>query len=348
MGGTFSNESAAQINSWTAELFETPITAHGAASVAGDANGAQIASGDATPIAFPPIVKNWQWTISGIDYVKGPLSEQFEYQVRFTLEDEVGNSYQLSSDPFTVTVEVPSWKESDAYGAGSAEAAGITAAVSGAILGIFSLGIGAGIAGAVATGFFITASSLESSAQDPPEPDEEALEEVPIHVPALPDVIAASPWGAFFDTTGHILGACAALNQVEGKLLWAVEHHEYNAIALQRASYRAIRVELMRGLVTLAETAVPNGEYGVNEEAFAATISQIVVDGLTPDQRAKLVSTGMTEEALEAFVAAVRNMRASQIPRVIQFERLARSVRGRVAFTGHHALSSTYEVLGDI
>lgn len=37
---------------------------------------------------------------------------------------------------------------------------------------------------------------------------------------------------------------------------------------LQRTSYRAIRVGLMRGLVTLAETAVPDGDYSVDEEAF--------------------------------------------------------------------------------
>ncbi len=56
----------------------------------------------------------------------------------------------------------------------------------------------------------------------------------------------------------------------------------------------------------------------------------------------------MTEDAIEVFVAAVRNVRASQIPRVIQFERLARSVRARVAFTGHNALRETYEVLGAV
>jgi hypothetical protein len=53
--------------------------------------------------------------------------------------------------------------------------------------------------------------------------------------------------------------------------------------------------------------------------------------------------------AVALLIACARaGVGVTMIPRVIQFERLARSVRARVAFTGHNALRETYEVLGAV
>jgi hypothetical protein len=345
LAGALTNNSPAQIASGTAVLNEAPVPG-GAAVPISQIDVQSTSAGDTFPITFPQVAKQWNW-LGFADFVTGPFSEQFSYTVAMTLEDEVGNSYQFTSNPLLVTVTISATKQNDAAGALIATTAGIVAAVGAAAAGIFTFGIAAAVLGALAAGLFGTAASLETQAQDPPTPDPEVLEEVKVVVPVLPGPLAdpGNPIGRLFAAMWRVLAARSALSRIEGKLMGAIQNSVAAGIVMQRNSYRNARVELMRGLVALADASIPLQAYVVDSAKLVAAVDEIRTKGLSPSQRSSLVAAGLTDQEIQTFVDLLNVSKVSDSVRGANFERLLRELRARVAYSGYEVLRGTYLVL---
>ena len=345
LGGAITNSSPAQITSGVAVLNEAPAQGGGAIPLA-QIDVLSTAAGDTFPIIFPQVTHQWNW-LGFADFVAGPYSEQFIYTVTVTLEDEVGNSYQFTSSPLLVTVTISPTKQNDAAGALDATIAGTVAALTGAAAAYFTFGAGAAIGGVIAAALFGTAASLEAQAQDPPTPDPEVLEEVKVVVSNLPGPLAdpTNPIGRLIAAMWRVLAARNALNLIEGKLMGAVQNSVASGIVMQRNSYRNARVELMRGLVSLADASIPQQGYAVDSAKLVAVVDEIRTKGLSPSRRSSLVEAGLTDPEIQTVVSCLNSSQASDSVRGANFERLLRELRARVAYSGYESLRGTYLVM---
>jgi hypothetical protein len=172
IAGVFTNRGGTPIHDFEVTIFED------VANVGSTSHGL-VEPSQSVPGATAPLKKDWQWFTPGTWVVKGPTYRMFRYRALISAKDISGNPYpQTTSADLIVYVNVSKEKRTaGAFAMGAAFSAAVMAA------SIFLI-----IAAAAAYG---AAAAAGAVALDPPEPDPNFRDRVPL--PPLGDVPAAGP-----------------------------------------------------------------------------------------------------------------------------------------------------------
>jgi hypothetical protein len=203
-----------------------------------------------THVEFASIDQDWSWITCPSGSSNGPHDESFNYSVVVNMQDSWGNVYPaLTIGPLWELVTVPHNKRELQDGAVSAFGASVGAAISGGILGIFSFGVGAGVAAAVGTGLAALAAGLCTQAQDPPAPDFDFYDNAKVLVYPLgkipPEEAQLPATMAFLGDALECVALMDAMSQTEGKLMGARMKKNEKAVAHQVAAHEDFRKRLM-------------------------------------------------------------------------------------------------------
>jgi hypothetical protein len=231
--GTTSNPTSVPLTV-SASLFNAPVGSIGSVGSLLETKSVGTVAPVATtgPIAFAPILQNWQWC-EPPSFSPSPTSLTFAYVAEAAYQDPWGNQYpQTLSTPVTVTVTVPPAKVTQAndavIAAVSAAALLVAAAASFPVGGIFAAT--AAIVYALALTFWVYAN-------DPPLPDPKYKESV--ESKSVGDVIHTSgsstlgPIASFFHLLQLIAADRDALSVVQGRIVGAIRASDQEALNLQ-------------------------------------------------------------------------------------------------------------------
>jgi hypothetical protein len=244
VSGTFTNKGTSDIQDLAITIFEVTVDDFGmirGESNLGSTEHGIVAPSHSAPGATPPNKKDWQWFLSVVWVVKGPIYMDYLYRAVISAKDVHGNPYpSVTSAELRVTVGVPNHK----WLAGKfAQATAILAAVM-----LASIILAA--AGAVA---YAAACAAGAVALDPPEPDPNFRDRIPL--PPLGDVPASAPGRnviLLFRLSERIMRIELTKSLIEGRRLGAlaagdtqwVETHAQDlaaATALQRSLANEVR-----------------------------------------------------------------------------------------------------------
>jgi len=207
------------------------------------------------------ITQDWSWLVAGVWVPKGPLGNEFSYQVKMELHDRWGNVYPpFLSSAVSVVVNVSNTKVGLAQLAFSSTASAIALAIaSGIVSVIVPLSVALALASAVAAAI---GAGAGDKALDPPAPSLRFLENVePIKFDlASKGMPKATEVGLqdvfrFFDRVGQILNHMTALGEVHSRLLGAQIQASYRGNTLQTANYNRIVSSMMESCRDLQDLA---------------------------------------------------------------------------------------------
>ncbi len=267
VSGTFTNKGSTKIQDFAVTIFED------AANV-GTTNLNLVLPAGTAPGATTPIKKDWQWFVPGVWYVKGPLYKEFHYKALMTAKDVVGNPYvPTNSADLIVFVNVSKIKRtSGAYAMGAAASAAAMAA------SIFLI--------VPAAAAYAAASAAGAVALDPPEPDPNYQERVPLPpLGSVPSTGNTRNLVLFFRLSERVMLIDLAKSSMESKRMGALAHDDDAWVQIQAQDIISATTEqhdLITQIKNLAQTVKTD---------WAALMPPDIVPA-----RLQLKSTGLTDD----------------------------------------------------
>jgi hypothetical protein len=301
--------------------------------------------GTQIPIAFPSITQDWQWIITGVWAVTGPLVKEFHYVVEFSFVDHYGNGYPVvQSTPVTVSVGVALGKRMAGATAMAAAADAVYwAAAAGAALAGFITAFGAPALFAVAAGWYAAATTAGKVAQDPPEPDPRYREPVklqsPRHLQVLDSNAQLKPIGAVISAVEQVFTASLALSEIEGRWMGARDAGDRKAMGLQAASYETVRAGLLKTVARVNRLAgeadrVLSNETVVSGPTLHKFLTQLQENGLPNQLRELATEADVSWESVVGLETAVRDLRLTGCARLLEGFGLQRRIVAAVEAYG--------------
>jgi hypothetical protein len=249
--------------------------------------------------------KNWPWTVDGIWAIIGPLREDFQYTLEFSLTDQFDNKYAaVSSLMAPVRVSVPDYKIASAvFAAHQAVAAAGSAVAS----------IWWPPAAAVAIAQTAVAAIAWGIAKDPPSPDPQYRHEVAVVPHRLPPAFLRdgrlAGMKTILENQNLILACQVALSQIESRLLGAKLASDAEGVTIQRKSYARVVDQMVRlsndlpQTIGLAEEAIGL----IDSSQLAGTVDQWREGGVPSEVRRNLAQAGMSEPDLGHLDQSIRD-----------------------------------------
>lgn len=228
------------------------------------------------PGAVAPIKKEWQWFIPGVWVVKGPTHREFRYKALISAKDVNDVPYpSVASSELRVIVNVSKLKRtSGSFAMGAASAAAALLAT------IFLAAAGAAAYGA--------AAAAGAVALDPPEPDPNFLNHVPL--PPLGDVPSSGPGRnviRLYRLTERIMNIELTKSLMEGRRLGALAAGDA-ASAEMHEQDQAAATAMQRNLADEVR--------GLEEQAKKEIVAQVPSAIELRREREQLKTSGLSKE----------------------------------------------------